>query len=132
MKSLRKEINIRFKFKLLNLIKSKSLKFMETTSVLIFGAIDGVWSFLVYLVFGLIAAGIAKAIMPGKDPGGFFVTALIGIVGAYIGHSMRTWIGLDSDHELNFLSISDWIFTILGALVLLFIWKMISRLLNKS
>lgn len=105
---------------------------MDTTSVLIFGAIDGVWSFLVYLVFGLIAAGIAKAIVPGKDPGGFIVTAIIGIVGAYLGHNMRSWIGLDSDHELNFLSISDWIFTIGGAVILLFIWKFIAKLFNKE
>ena len=101
------------------------------TNVLIFGAIDGVWSFLVYLVFGLIAAGFAKAIMPGKDPGGFWVTALIGIVGAYIGHSLRTWIGMDSDNELNFLSFMDWVFTILGALILLFIWKQIAKMMSK-
>jgi uncharacterized membrane protein YeaQ/YmgE (transglycosylase-associated protein family) len=105
---------------------------METLSVLIFGAITGVWSFLVYLVFGLIAAGIAKAISPGKDPGGFIITAIIGIVGAYLGHNLRAWVGLDTDNELNFLSISDWIFTILGALVLLFIWKLISKLFNKA
>ncbi|SMC42766.1 GlsB/YeaQ/YmgE family stress response membrane protein [Moheibacter sediminis] len=105
---------------------------METMSVLLFGAIDGVWSFLVYVVFGLIAAGIAKAIMPGKDPGGFFVTALIGIVGAYLGHSMRSWLGMDSDGELNFFSFMDWVFTILGALILLFIWKMIAKMLNKE
>ena len=50
-----------------------------TTAFVMLG-ITGVWSFLVYLVFGLICAGIAKAIMPGQDPGGFWVTALIGII----------------------------------------------------
>ncbi|MBA5628314.1 GlsB/YeaQ/YmgE family stress response membrane protein [Moheibacter lacus] len=105
---------------------------METTSVLIFGAIEGVWSFLVYLVFGLIAAGIAKAITPGKDPGGFIISSIIGIVGAYLGHSMRAWLGLDTDNELNFLSISDWIFTVGGALILLFVWKLISKMFSRS
>lgn len=105
---------------------------METMSVLIFSAIDGVWSFLVYVIFGLLAAGIAKAIMPGDDPGGFFVTALIGIVGAYLGHNLRSWIGFDTDNELNFFSISDWIFTILGAVILLFVWKLVSKMFNKS
>ncbi len=105
---------------------------METTSVLIFGAIEGVWSFLVYLVFGLIAAGIAKAIIPGKDPGGFIISSIIGILGAYLGHNMRAWIGLDTDNELNFLSISDWIFTVGGAIILLFLWKMIAKLFNKA
>jgi uncharacterized membrane protein YeaQ/YmgE (transglycosylase-associated protein family) len=36
---------------------------------------------LAWIILGLIAGAIAKAIMPGKDPGGFIVTALIGIVG---------------------------------------------------
>src|SRR5690606_11573841 len=120
-----KIIKFGFNHKILNIL-------MTTFSVLIFGAIDDVWSFLVYLVFGLIAAGIAKAIMPGKDPGGFIVTAIIGIVGGYIGHSMRTWLGMDTDGELNFFSFMDWVFTILGALVLLFIWKMIAKLFNKA
>ena len=38
-----------------------------------------------WIVFGLIAGLIAKAIMPGKDPGGFIITTLLGIVGAVIG-----------------------------------------------
>jgi uncharacterized membrane protein YeaQ/YmgE (transglycosylase-associated protein family) len=105
---------------------------METMSVLIFSAIDGVWSFLIYLLFGLIAAGIAKAILPGEEPGGFIVTAIVGIIGAYLGHNIRTWLGFDTDNELNFFSISDWIFTILGAIILLFIWKTIAKLFNKS
>jgi uncharacterized membrane protein YeaQ/YmgE (transglycosylase-associated protein family) len=42
-----------------------------------------------WIVFGLIVGLIAKAIMPGKDPGGFIVTTLLGIVGAVIGG----WVG---------------------------------------
>ena len=42
-----------------------------------------------WIVFGLIAGLIAKAIMPGKDPGGFIITTLLGIVGAVIGG----WVG---------------------------------------
>lgn len=38
-----------------------------------------------WIIFGLIAGAIAKLIMPGKDPGGFVVTVLIGIAGALIG-----------------------------------------------
>ena len=38
-----------------------------------------------WILIGLIAGAIAKALMPGRDPGGFIVTALIGIVGAVIG-----------------------------------------------
>ena len=82
---------------------------MMTTSFIMLG-ITGVWSFLVYLVFGLICAGIAKAIMPGKDPGGFWVTALIGIIGAYLGAYMRTILGISHDGEVSFFSPLDWIF----------------------
>lgn len=96
---------------------------METISFLIFGAIDGIWSLLVYVVFGLIAAGIAKAIMPGKEPGGFFVTALIGIGAAYLGGFARSLLGISHDHEISFFSPLDWVFSILCALLILFIWK---------
>ena len=92
---------------------------MMTISFIMLG-ITGVWSFLVYLVFGLICAAIAKAIMPGKDPGGFWVTALIGIVGAYLGAYMRTILGISHDGEVSFFSPLDWIFSILGSLILLF------------
>ncbi|MEG0529128.1 MAG: GlsB/YeaQ/YmgE family stress response membrane protein, partial [Bacilli bacterium] len=76
---------------------------MMTTGFILLG-ITGIWSFLVYLVFGLICAAIAKAIMPGQDPGGFWVTALIGIVGAYLGAYMRTLIGISHDGEVSFFS----------------------------
>ena len=42
---------------------------------------------IAWIVLGLIAGAIAKAIMPGKDPGGIIVTMLIGIVGAFLGGS---------------------------------------------
>ena len=104
---------------------------MMTTGFILQG-ITGIWSFLVYLVFGLICAAIAKAIMPGQDPGGFWVTALIGIVGAYLGAYMRTLIGISHDGEVSFFSPLDWIFSILGSLILLFIWKkLIAPMLNK-
>ena len=104
---------------------------MMTTSFIMLG-ITGVWSFLVYLVFGLICASIAKAIMPGKDPGGFWVTALIGIVGAYLGAYMRTILGISHDGEVSFFSPLDWIFSILGSLILLFIWKkLLAPMFNK-
>lgn len=104
---------------------------MMTTSFIMLG-ITGVWSFLVYLVFGLICAAIAKAIMPGKDPGGFWVTALIGIIGAYLGAYMRTILGISHDGEVSFFSPLDWIFSILGSLILLFIWKkLLAPMFNK-
>lgn len=46
-------------------------------------------NFLAWVIFGLVAGGIAKLIMPGKDPGGCLVTSALGIVGALLGG----WIG---------------------------------------
>lgn len=88
-----------------------------------FLAIDGVWSFLVYLVFGLIVTVIAKAILPGEEPGGFIVSAIFGILGAYLGAYIRTILGISHDNEVSFFSPFDWIFSILGAIILLYIWK---------
>lgn len=86
-------------------------------------AIDGVWSFLVYLVFGLIVAAIARAIIPGKDPGGFWASAIFGILGAYLGAYMRDILGISHDNEVSFFSPLDWIFSIIGAIVLILLWK---------
>jgi uncharacterized membrane protein YeaQ/YmgE (transglycosylase-associated protein family) len=76
-----------------------------------------------WIVLGLIAGAIAKLIMPGDDPGGFFVTILIGIVGAVIGGFLGSaifGIGLE-----NFWSLQTWIVAIVGSLVLLVIYRVI-------
>ena len=88
-----------------------------------FLAIDGVWSFLVYLVFGIIVAAIARAILPGEEPGGFLASAIFGILGAYLGAYIRTILGISHDNEVSFFSPFDWLFSILGAIILLYIWK---------
>ena len=80
---------------------------------------------LAWIILGLIAGFIAKAIMPGKDPGGFIVTALIGIVGAVIGGflgNMRFGIGGVSGVDIRSILIA-----VVGALVLLFIYRMATR-----
>ena len=45
---------------------------------------------LIWIVLGLVAGVIAKFIMPGRDPGGFIVTIIIGIVGALVGGFIST------------------------------------------
>ena len=79
---------------------------------------------LTWIVLGLIAGAIAKAIMPGKDPGGIIVTMLIGVVGAFIGGfigNLVTGAGVDG---FNLWSI---ILAIVGALILLWIYRMATR-----
>ena len=49
--------------------------------------------YLAWFVFGLIAGILAKWIMPGKDPGGFIITSLIGIAGAFTGGFIGSFLG---------------------------------------
>ena len=79
---------------------------------------------LAWIVLGLIAGAIAKLIMPGDDPGGIIVTMLIGIVGAVLGGFLGSAIfgtGLQ-----NFWSLQTWIVAIIGALILLVIYRLIA------
>ncbi len=81
---------------------------------------------IIWLVLGLIAGAIAKFIMPGKDPGGFFVTIGIGILGAFIGGEVGEFLQLDTttDGSLHFGSIATAVF---GALILLGVLRLIRR-----
>jgi uncharacterized membrane protein YeaQ/YmgE (transglycosylase-associated protein family) len=77
---------------------------------------------LAWVILGLIAGAIAKAIMPGRDPGGFIVTALIGIVGAVIGGFLGNMIfGIGGVSGVDIRSI---LIAVVGALVLLWIYRM--------
>lgn len=74
-------------------------------------------------IVGLIVGIIAKWISPGKDPGGFFVTILIGIAGAFLARLVgSTLFGWYRDGDAP-----GWIMSILGAVILLWIWRVIQR-----
>ncbi|MEZ2371001.1 GlsB/YeaQ/YmgE family stress response membrane protein [Arthrobacter sp. RCC_34] len=81
--------------------------------------------FLGWIVLGLIAGAIAKALMPGQQGGGWLATLLLGVVGALVGG----WIGSALFHVgLNeFWSLSTWLLAIVGSLVVLFIWGLITK-----
>ncbi|GAA4473432.1 GlsB/YeaQ/YmgE family stress response membrane protein [Enteractinococcus fodinae] len=81
--------------------------------------------FIGWIVLGLIAGAIAKAIMPGKQGGGILVTLLLGVVGAVLGGwigSAIFGVGID-----EFWSLATWLLAIGGALIVLFIWGLITR-----
>lgn len=80
--------------------------------------------FIGWIVLGLIAGAIAKAIMPGDDPGGIIVTMLIGIVGAIVGGLIASALGVGEVDE--FFSIGTWVIAILGALLLLGIYRAVA------
>ncbi len=73
-----------------------------------------------WLVLGLIVGVLAKWIMPGDDPGGFIVTILIGIAGAFVGGFLGSLVGLGDVTGFNFVSIG---LATLGAVILLFVYR---------
>jgi uncharacterized membrane protein YeaQ/YmgE (transglycosylase-associated protein family) len=76
------------------------------------------------IILGLLAGLIAKAILPGDDPGGIIVTTLIGVAGALLGGLVAAWL-FNADPLDEFFDISSWLTAIIGAIVLLLIYRMI-------
>jgi uncharacterized membrane protein YeaQ/YmgE (transglycosylase-associated protein family) len=68
-----------------------------------------------WILFGLVVGIIAKLLMPGRDPGGFVITALLGIAGAVLGGLLGRAIGLYGPGEP-----AGFIMSTIGALVLLY------------
>jgi uncharacterized membrane protein YeaQ/YmgE (transglycosylase-associated protein family) len=79
---------------------------------------------LSWIIFGLIAGALAKLLMPGKDPGGFFVTVIIGIVGAIVGGFIGTQLGFGGVSGFDFRS---FLVAIVGAMLLLFGYRLVKR-----
>jgi len=73
-----------------------------------------------WIFLGLIAGALAKWVMPGKDPGGFIVTTLIGIGGAFVGGFLGSLVGKGGVDDFSIGSI---ITAMVGAIVLLFIYR---------
>lgn len=78
---------------------------------------------LTWVLMGLVVGILAKWIMPGKDPGGFVVTILIGIAGAFVGGFVASFFGLGGVDGFNLMSL---LIATGGALLLLFVYRMIS------
>ena len=75
-----------------------------------------------WIVFGLIVGIIAKFLMPGRDPGGFIITTLLGIAGALVGGFLGGLLGLYGQGDPV-----GYIMAVLGSIVLLWIYRMASR-----
>jgi uncharacterized membrane protein YeaQ/YmgE (transglycosylase-associated protein family) len=83
----------------------------------------GIGEIIVALIFGLIVGAIAKAIMPGDDPGGVFVTALIGIAGSLVGWFIfASVLGIGDGEKFDLGGIVG---AILGTLLLLGLYRML-------
>lgn len=80
---------------------------------------------IAFIILGILAGIIAKALMPGSDPGGFIVTALIGIAGALLGGFLAGAI-FDADPLDEFFDVSTWLTAIVGAVLVLWIYRLVA------
>ena len=81
--------------------------------------------FIAFLILGLIAGAIAKAILPGRQGGGWVITLILGVVGAFLGG----WLGglIFGSGLQEFFSIQTWLLAIVGSLIVLAIYGMVTR-----
>lgn len=79
---------------------------------------------LAWILFGLIAGIIAKVLMPGKDPGGFFITIALGVAGAFVGGYVGTLLGFGPVTGFN---LGSFFTAVVGALLLLVLYRVIKK-----
>ena len=82
----------------------------------------GTYGFLGWILIGFLAGGLAKLIMPGKDPGGCLVTILLGIAGALLAGFIGNSLGWYSQGQAG-----GFIAATLGAILILFIYRLLVR-----
>ena len=81
-------------------------------------------SLLAWIVLGLIAGLVAKALVPGRDPGGCIITILVGIAGALVGGWLSTLLGFGG--LAGGLDLRNLVIAVLGAIVLLVLWRLVA------
>jgi len=74
------------------------------------------------LIIGLLVGAVAKFFMPGKDPGGWIITILIGIAGSFVATFLGRAIGLYTEG-----SAAGFIMSVIGAMLLLLIYRLLTR-----
>ena len=77
---------------------------------------------LSWIFFGLVVGALAKLLMPGKDPGGFIVTILLGIAGALVGGLLGRAMGFYGPDQA-----AGYVISIVGAIILLALYRMVAR-----
>ena len=79
-------------------------------------------SFLIWIIFGAIVGVVAKLLMPGRDPGGFFMTIILGIAGALLGGFLGRALGLYREGDPV-----GFVMALVGAMILLVAYRVIGR-----
>ncbi|MEM8778909.1 MAG: GlsB/YeaQ/YmgE family stress response membrane protein [Cyanobacteria bacterium P01_G01_bin.49] len=83
---------------------------------------------IAWIILGLIAGAIAKAIYPGRQGGGLFATTFLGIIGAFVGGTIVTLIQTGQFALTGAsLSVPGIIVAVFGAIVFIYIWGLVTR-----
>ena len=72
-----------------------------------------------WIIFGLVVGAVAKLLMPGKDPGGFLITSIIGMAGAVLGGYLGRMLGMYQEGQP-----AGFVMAVVGAFLLLLIYRM--------
>ena len=80
---------------------------------------------IAWIVLGLLAGMLAKALLPGGQGGGIIVTTVIGILGAIVGGAVARALGFGDPID-EFFDISTWLAAVIGAAALLVLWGMVT------
>jgi uncharacterized membrane protein YeaQ/YmgE (transglycosylase-associated protein family) len=79
---------------------------------------------IAWIVLGLLAGIVAKAVLPGSDPGGLIVTTLLGVAGALLGGFLAR--ALDLGDIEDFWDLETWLIAIGGSVLVLLIWRAVA------
>lgn len=83
-------------------------------------------NFLAWILFGLVAGAIAKLVLPGKDPGGWIITILLGVAGSFVGGFVGQLLGLDTggSNEFSLINMGT---AVIGAVLLLLLYRVVTK-----
>ena len=77
---------------------------------------------ILWIVFGLVVGIVAKFLMPGRDPGGFILTTVLGIVGALLGGWLGRVLGIYRPGDA-----AGFVMALVGAIIVLAVYRMVAR-----
>ncbi len=78
-----------------------------------------------WIIFGLVAGAVAKMLMPGKDPGGFIGTIVIGVVGAFVGGLIAKMPMFGQVQVAPGFNIKSFLFAVGGSIILLLVYRFV-------
>ena len=79
---------------------------------------------IAWLILGLIAGIVAKALLPGSDPGGLIVTTLLGVAGALLGGFIARALAIGGIED--FWDLETWLVAIGGSVLVLLVWRAVA------